>query len=291
MKKCAFLTLDERGDYVIDDEHAIAPLEQLGWQVSTLSWRQKEVPWSEFDVVVVRSTWDYWDDIPAFLDTLKQIDSVTRLANPLDIIHWNLEKTYMLDLEGKGIGIVPTTWPASVPPESFPGFFAGLGTDELVIKPVVGANGQDAYRVSAVDDLQRLERICDRFRKQRGMVQTFMPAILTEGEYSLFYFNGTFSHAILKIPRGSEFRSQEEHGSEIRSVAPENKLLLRGEQVLQTLSAVPLYARVDFVRNDSQDFVVMELELIEPSMYLRTDPGAPGRFAEAIDNRFSVSSR
>jgi hypothetical protein len=285
MKKCAFLTLDERGDYVIDDEHAIAPLEQLGWQVSTLSWRQKEVPWKEFNVVVVRSTWDYWDDIPAFLETLRKIDSVTRLANPLDIIHWNLEKTYMLDLEGKGIGIVPTTWPDSVQTGSFPSYFAGLGTDELVIKPVIGANGQDAYRVSADGDPQRLKRICDRFRKK------FMPAILTEGEYSLFYFNGTFSHAILKIPRESEFRSQEEHGSEIRPVTPESRLLERGKQVLQTLSAVPLYARVDFVRDDSRDFVVMELELIEPSMYLRTDPEAPGRFARAIDQRFSVSSR
>lgn len=291
MKKCAFLTLEERDGYVIDDEHAIAPLEQLGWQVSTLSWRQTETPWSDFDVVVVRSTWDYWDDIPAFLETLRQIDSTTRLANPLDMIHWNLEKTYMLDLEGKGIGVVPTIWPDAVHPESFPGFSAELGTGDLVIKPVVGANGQDAYRVSSGDNLQRLQRICDRFRKKRGMVQTFMPSILTEGEYSLFYINGTFSHAILKIPRGSEFRSQEEHGSEIRPVIPEERLLLRGEQVLQTLSAVPLYARVDSVRDDRRDFVVMELELIEPSMYFRTCPEAPGRFARAIDERFAVSSR
>lgn len=291
MKKCAFLTLDERGDYVIDDEHAIAPLEQLGWQVSTLSWRQSEVPWSEFDFVVVRSTWDYWGDIPAFLETLHEIDSVTRLANPLDIIHWNLEKTYMLDLEGKGIGIVPTIWPDTVHSGSFPGFFAALATEELVIKPVVGANGEDAYRISADGELPRLEKICERFRKKRGMVQKFMPAILEEGEYSLFYFNGSFSHAILKIPRGSEFRSQEEHGSEIRTVTPEEKLLSRGQQVLATLSAVPLYGRVDFVRDDSGDFAVMELELIEPSMYLRTDPGAPERFARAIDDCFAVSSR
>ena len=291
MKQCAFLTLDERGDCVIDDEHAIAPLEQLGWQVSTLSWRQTGTPWSDFDVVVVRSTWDYWDDIPAFLETLRQIDSTTRLANPLDIIHWNLEKTYLLDLEGKGIGVVPTTWPDAVHPGSFPGFFAELSTGELVVKPVVGANGEDAYRVSAGDDLQRLEWISDRFRKKRAMVQRFMPSILDEGEYSLFYFNGIFSHAILKIPTGSEFRSQEEHGSEIRPVAPEEKLLLRGQEVLDTLPAIPLYARVDFVRDDHQDYIVMELELIEPSMYLRTDPEAPGRFARAIDQRFSVSSR
>ncbi len=291
MKKCAFLTLDERGDYVIDDEHAIAPLEQLGWQVSTVSWRQREIPWSAFDLVVVRSTWDYWDDIPAFIGTLRQIDSATRLANPLDIMLWNLEKTYLMDLQGKGIGVVPTTWPDAVHPGAFPGFFAELGSDELVIKPVVGANGEDAYRISAGEDPQRLQQVCGRFSNKRGMVQVFMPAVIEEGEYSLFYFNGAFSHAILKIPAGSEFRSQEEHGSEIRPVTPEGKLLLRGKQVLDTLSAVPLYARADFVRDDQGDFAVMELELIEPSMYLRTDPGAPVRFAQAIDQRFAVSSR
>ena len=75
MKRCAFLTLDERGDYVIDDEHAIGPLEDLGWSVSQLSWRQTAVPWSEFNAVVVRSTWDYWNDVPGFQEVLATIDA------------------------------------------------------------------------------------------------------------------------------------------------------------------------------------------------------------------------
>jgi glutathione synthase/RimK-type ligase-like ATP-grasp enzyme len=291
MKKCAFLTLDTRGDYFIDDEHAIRPLEALGWQVSTLSWRQTGTPWHDFDVVVVRSTWDYWNDVRAFLDTLRQIDDETRLANPLDIIHWNLEKTYLVDLESKGVGIVPTVWPDSVHAATFSRCFSELGTDQLVIKPVVGANGDDAFRITAGEAPQRLEEICSRFAAKRGLVQTFMPNILTEGEYSLFYFNGEFSHAILKTPKGSEFRSQEEHGGEIRLVTPESKLHMRGQKALAALSKTPLYARVDFVRDELDDFLVMEFELIEPSMYLRTDPDAPGRFAQAIDNRFRVSSR
>jgi hypothetical protein len=110
MRHCAFLTLDERGDFVIDDEHAIAPLAELGWEVSTLSWRQTGIPWSRFDAVIIRSTWDYWNDAPTFLETLARINRETRLANPLDLVHWNLAKTYMRDLEGKGIGVVPTLW-------------------------------------------------------------------------------------------------------------------------------------------------------------------------------------
>lgn len=291
MKHCAFLTLCERGDFVIDDEHAIGPLSELGWRVSTVSWRQTEIPWRDFDAVIIRSTWDYWDDVPAFLEVLRQIDRETRLANSLEIVQWNLEKTYLADLECKGVGIVPTIWPGEVRPGSFQQFSRQLKSDELVIKPVIGANGDKAFRVSPADPEQRRAMISDCFNDRRALVQRFMPAILTEGEYSLFFFSGAFSHAILKIPAESEFRSQEERGATIRSVKPGKHMLMRGQQALTALTGTPLYARIDFVRNDENDFLIMELELIEPSMYLRTDPGAPMRFARAIDAFFESVSR
>jgi hypothetical protein len=290
MRNCAFLTLDERGEFVIDDEHAIEPLTGIGWRVSTVSWRQTEIPWREFDVVIIRSTWDYWNDVPAFLEVLMQIDRETRLANPLDLVHWNLAKTYMVDLEGKGVGIVPTIWPDAVPVAALREFFDLLDCDELVIKPVVGANGEDAFRVSRSDSKEQLARIAGCFCNRKAMVQRFMPRILDEGEYSLFFFNGEFSHAILKTPMESEFRSQEERGAKIQRVMPEKSLLLRGQQALDVLSTTPLYARVDFVRDDEDEFVVMELELIEPSMYLRTDPEGPMNFARAIDDRYGGHS-
>ena len=235
MKNCAFLTLDERGDFVIDDEHAIEPLAEIGWCVSTVSWRQTQIPWSDFDAVIIRSTWDYWNDVPAFLGILAQIDRETRLANPLDLVQWNLAKTYLVDLEGKGVGIVPTLWPDAVLEGSFPAFFKALDCDELVIKPVVGANGEDAFRVSRRESKQRLGRVAGRFRKRSAMVQRFMPYILSEGEYSLFFFNGEFSHAILKKPAGSEFRSQEERGADIKAVVPGEKLMSGMEPELEII--------------------------------------------------------
>jgi glutathione synthase/RimK-type ligase-like ATP-grasp enzyme len=286
MKHCAFLTLDERGDFVIDDEHAIAPLGDLGWRISTVSWRQTGIPWREFDAVVVRSTWDYWDDVPCFLEVLSRIDRSTRLANPLDVIHWNLSKSYLRDLEGKGIGIVPTAWPDTLSPAAIRRWCHSLGSSEGVVKPVVGANGVDAYRVADTDDSDRLAEIAACFKDREVMVQRFMPNILSEGEHSLFFFAGRFSHAILKVPAANEFRSQEERGAEIRSVVPESGLLERGRQALAAIASPLLYARIDFVRDDSGDFAVMELELIEPSMYLRTDAEAPARFARAIDAWF-----
>lgn len=282
MKKCAFLTLDKTGDFVIDDEHAIGPLNALGWQVSTLSWRQTQIAWSDFDIVIIRSTWDYWNDVPAFLDTLEKIDRQTILANRLDLVRWNLAKTYMRDLQQKSISIVPTLFANSLEADFFPTYQCRLGADEIVVKPVVGANGEDAFRISKGDTKERLESIAERFHNRDCMIQPFMASILKEGEYSLFFFAGHYSHAILKVPAESEFRSQEERGAEIRSVLPQEKLLIRAQQALDTVTPSPLYARIDFVRNED-DFLVMELELIEPSLYLRMNPEAPARFAASID--------
>lgn len=283
MKKCAFLTLDETGDFVIDDEHAIKPLEALGWQVSTLSWRQRATPWSDFDIAIIRSTWDYWNDVPLFFDTLERINRATRLANRLDLVYWNLEKTYMRDLQQNGIGIVPTLFADSLQDDFLPRYQRELGVDEIVVKPVVGANGEDAYRVRPDDTPQRLAAIAARFGKRACMIQPFMPNILVEGEYSLFFFGGNYSHAILKKPAESEFRSQEEHGAAILAVEPSEKLLQCACQAIDTISPAPLYARIDFIRAALKDFLVMELEMIEPSMYLRMHPRAPARFAAAID--------
>jgi hypothetical protein len=118
------------------------------------------------------------------------------------------------------------------------------------------------------------------------MLQPFLHAVQEEGEYSLFFFSGEYSHAILKVPAAEEFRSQEERGAEIHPVQPQADLLARGRQALAAVTPPPLYARVDLVRNAAGEFEVMELELIEPSLYLRTDPGAPERFARAVDAWF-----
>ena len=166
-----------------------------------------------------------------------------------------------------------------------------IGVDEAdmlaAVKPTVGANGDAVYRLSPGDDPGRLRDIAGRYPARDCMLQPFRPAILEEGEYSLFYFSAEFSHAILKTPRAGEFRSQEERGARITTIVPDMRLAATGQRAVDALPERPLYARVDLVRNDANDFEVMELELIEPSLYLRTHDGAPARFAQAIDRWFS----
>lgn len=279
--------MEDEKDYVIDDKHAYQPMLDLGWHVAAVPWTQTDTPWSDFEAVIIRSTWDYPPRLSEFLQVLETINKQTRLANPMELVRWNLSKTYLRDLESAGIGIVPTIWRDSLDKDSLISGMNSLGPGDRVIKPVVGANGEDAFHVSDSISPDLLEKLVTVFHERPCMIQPFMSNVISEGEYSLFYFNGHYSHAILKTPTGAEFRSQEERGATIKATRPKALLMQRGFQALERVKPTPLYARIDFVRDERDDFRVMEMELIEPSLYLRMHPDAPLRFARAIDEWFS----
>ena len=283
MPRCAFLTLAERGDFVIDDALAIEPLAARGWQVDEVHWQTPDPAWADYDLVVIRSTWDYFDAPRAFLARLREIEAVTQLANPLSLVEWNLDKRYLLELQARGASIVPSTVLESCTVDALEMARADLG-GEIVVKPAIGANGEDTFRIGNPSEAKRATRALEG---RACLAQPFRPAILSEGEYSLFWLGDAVSHAIRKVPQGGEFRSQEERGAEIRSVPVTRELAEAGRRALHAVAPTPLYARADFVRNPDGVLEVMELELIEPSLYLRTDPAAPERLAEAIVRWFA----
>lgn len=279
--KVALLSIEDLSDFVADDELLVEPLRRLGHVAEFVPWRAA-VEWRKYDGVVIRTTWDYQNHLPAFLDVLHEIETQTRLANPLEIVKWNADKSYLQDIEKRGGKIVPTIWSDNkIDDRQIQAWFERLQTDEIVIKPTVGANAQHAYRLKrgAVD----AGKLSEVYEKRSFMVQPFMRAIVEEGEFSLFYFNGEYSHAILKTPKPRDFRVQEEHGGLIQPAAPPANLSATGEKILRHISPTPLYARVDFVRTEEGEFAVVELELIEPSMYLREAAHAPQMFAGAIE--------
>lgn len=278
MSKICFLSMDDLSGYVADDDLAIEPLAALGHEVETLSWRQTTRDWSEFDLVVIRTPWDYQRDPDAFLETLDSIEDKTRLANPASIARWNFEKHYLLELHLDGIEIVPTIWDAEYSVENFAKWQDALLSQTLIVKPTVSATAEHTYKLEGFDaSLQGV------FDERSFLVQPFVEMIVFEGEYSLFFFNGEYSHTILKSPKTNDFRVQEEHGGIITAVRPEPSMLTTATAVLGRLSEKLLYARVDLVRYHGR-FAVMELELIEPALYLRMDGEAPRRFARAIDD-------
>lgn len=280
--RIALLSIEDLSGFVADDELLVEPLRRLGHVGEFVPWRAA-VRWRDYDGVVIRTTWDYQHDLAAFLSVLQEIETQTRLANPLEIVRWNADKkTYLQDIETRGGKIIPTIWNGGkIERRQVQEWFEQLQSDQLVVKPTVGANAHDAFRLKRGAYPDELSTVFD---KRFYMVQPFMRRIVEEGEFSLFYFSGEYSHTILKTPKAGDFRVQEEHGGFIQAAKPETALLSTGEKIMQYISPAPLYARVDFVRTDDGEFAVVELELIEPSMYLREAKHAPQMFAEAIDH-------
>jgi hypothetical protein len=276
--------MDDLGWYVADDDLAIEPLRVLGLEVFTLSWRQTARKWSEFEAVIIRTPWDYQSSPDQFLTVLGEIESQTRLENPLSIVRWNLAKSYLRDMESSGVRIVPSIWPSQYSEKQFEHWRSRLVADELIVKPTVSATAEHTYRLAKYDC--SLEPV---FENRAFLVQPFIPNIIAEGEYSLFYFNGRYSHAINKSPKTNDFRVQEEHGGIITLIQPDDELLGAGDESIGKIEQDLLYARADFVRDNDGKLCLMELELIEPALYLRMDADAPQRFARAIHERLTAN--
>ncbi len=286
MKKIAYLTMEDMGDFVTDFHLSFEPIAKLGWKVETVAWRS-DVDWNVFDAVYICTPWDYPEYLPQFLDVLANIESSRALLiNDLALVNWTLEKTYLRDVEKRGSDIVPSTWYDNFESADPVDFFAGHRTNKVVIKPTVGANAKDMFVLSDPVDEELLQILRQTFSERAFFIQPFIEAIQTEGEYSLFFLNGEYSHAILKTPKAGDFRVQEEHGADISAVQPPKALLETAHALFSTIEPLPTYGRGDWVRRSDGRYLLMELELIEPSLYLRTDSGAATRFAVALDQRF-----
>ncbi len=281
-KRCAYLTMDDIGDFVSDADLSFAPMAELGWQVDMVPWRH-DVDWDDYDLVYICTPWDYQNDVAGFLDVLATIErSSARLCNSLELVRWNLEKTYLQELESRGADIVPSLFFDAFDARRVGACFDRYGTERIVIKPVVGANSDHIFVLQGHPGAEVLEELRRTYARRSFFVQPFVDGVQSEGEYSLFFFGGDYSHAILKKPRAGDFRSQEEHGADILAVDAPTALVEAARGVLGVVSPQPVYVRADFVRGTGERFLLMELELIEPALYFRTDPGSASRFARAL---------
>jgi len=283
MRRAAFLTLSDPADFVIDDDLAEEPLRHRGWQVDTVPWDARDIDWRRYEIVVIRSTWDYQHRSEEFLATLAAIeDTGTRLENSLEIVRWNMRKTYLHDLAARGVTTLPTVWRERLASGELLPLVDAMQSEEVIIKPVMSGNAQGAYRLDRSRAHALAAEIEAYYAARPLMMQPFEAAVVIEGEFSLFYFNGAYSHCVLKVPKPGDFRVQEEHGGNIIAVNAELALQEAGAAAMAAIPETLLYARADFIRHRDDTFRIMELELVEPALYLRMDPGAPDRFADAI---------
>lgn len=269
------------------DNQLIKPMNDKGWECNFIPWDKKNVDWNNFDLAIIRSTWDYQDNIKKFLKVLSHIDSSNCiLQNSLDLIKWNIDKTYLEVLSQRGIEIVPSLFFNKFSSDKLKKSFSYFSTTKLIIKPCISANADDTFILKKdkyANMLSKLERLFDN---RKFIVQPFIDNIIIEGEYSLIFFKKKHSHTLLKRPKKDDFRVQEEHGGELHFITNTNRRML--ETAINIINELPddsLYSRIDFVRNE-KSLLLMEIELIEPSLYFNLNPKAAYTFSSVIHENF-----
>lgn len=281
MPHLALATSSKYPNLTDDDRLLLDPLSQHGFQAEAAVWNAAHYDWSSCSAVVIRSCWDYHLQPETFINWIAKLESEKiPVHNSAPLVRWNANKSYLRDLEAKGLEIVPTFWAEGEVPIDLPEKLRELGWHNAVVKPRVSATAYRTQLVSA-GDAAAGQALFDDLRRGSGvMVQKFMDGIATEGEWSLMFFSGTFSHAVLKKPRPGDFRVQNDFGGTARLAVPPTHVLQSASKAVRAVDET-LYARVDGVV-DRGRFCLMELELIEPALFLSDDPAAPTRFADAI---------
>jgi len=226
---------------------------------------------SAHDLVLPLFAWGYQRDVAVWYALLDRLEAERLpVVNPVPVLRWNSDKAYLAELGAKGVAVVPTVEVDMLDDASLGEAMSELMTDEVVIKPAISGGADGTHRITPGASLPS-----DAIG-QRRLVQPMMPGILTDGEYSLFFFGGHFSHAIVKRPASGDFRVQEQFGGreEPWEATPAAQNLAAA--ALAAAPAPPVYARVDMVGDAAGELRIMELELIEPSLFLHhaADRGA-----------------
>jgi glutathione synthase/RimK-type ligase-like ATP-grasp enzyme len=269
-----------------EDNLLIRGFEAQGFQASPVVWSDPNIDWNQFDIALLRSTWDYLDAAEYFLDVLSKIESsACKLFNPLSVVRWNMDKHYLLDMEQREVQIIPTFMASHVELDTLNKLFVENRWETVILKPTIGLAASNTYRIP----LNKLENVLTKIRVDQPhseyLIQPFIEDIVVEGEWSFVYFNQQLSHVLLKKPALGDYRVQGIYGGTIQSAKPQSPDLLQAASVLDSLPSDILYARLDFVRANGQ-LSVMEVELIEPIFSFNLVPESIMRLVNATKIKF-----
>lgn len=282
IERLAWVTAKEARGRDDDEPIALAALRQGGLEVDVVDWDDPDVAWSGYDRAVLRSTWDYPQRLDEFLPWLDSVADVTDVVNPVPVVRWNLDKHYLADLDAAGVPVIPTTFVERDGDPSFP-------DGRFVVKPAVGAGSRDVASYgpdeheTAAAHVARLQG-----RGESVLIQPLVDAVAADGEWPLVFFGGEYSHAASKrvvLPRDGEVDDLfvEEVNSAHTATPAQIETARAAMDAVVARFGVPAYARVDLVRAGPDDHRVLDVELIEPSLFLpQAEPAAALRLAAAL---------
>jgi glutathione synthase/RimK-type ligase-like ATP-grasp enzyme len=269
-----------------EDELLLRGFQAQGFHARPVVWNDPAVDWDEFDIALIRSTWDYLDEQEHFLQVLSRIEaSSCRLFNPLPAVRWNIDKHYLFDLEKWGVPIIPTVSAADANAGTVQRLFGDLQGQTVILKPTIGLGASHSQRVPLDELGAALMELRARQPQREYLVQPFVETILSEGEWSFIYFNRRLSHVLLKKPAANDYRVQGIYGGTVQLATPAPDDLLQAEAVIAALPFDLLYARLDFLRVNGT-LSVMEIELIEPIFSFGLVPESIPRLVDATRVRY-----
>ena len=288
-RRVALVTCEAFPDLYVDDHLLVAALEELDIRPEPTVWSRAEIDWASFDAIIMRSPWDYFERVTEFRSWLDaRVASGVRMCNSPQILQWNFDKRYLQDLARNGVELVPSLFIAKGEEPDIAALARARGWEEIVVKPTIsgGAYRTHRFHIDALPDYST--DIATTLRDRGVLVQPFLPEILSDGELSLLFFDGEFSHAVRKRPAPGEYRVQFQFGGVSEDVALDEALIAQARRCLDHMPGPSVYARVDGLEINGR-FLLMELEAFEPLMFLSRNAGAAARFARAIQRQLTSS--
>lgn len=273
---------------LLEDQLVADALSAQGLRVTRKSWDDPDFDWKSTHYAIFRSTWDYIHRMDEFSSWLKKVSQETKLINSASLIQWNFDKHYLQDLAQGGITIPNTVFVEQ-------GFQTTLQytinqalehynfqTSTIVLKPCVSGGARHTYRIEP-SEVESHEKIFqDLIAKEAMMVQEFQANIVEKGEISMMVFNGEFTHAVLKVAKAGDFRVQDDFGGSVTDYVPSEAEILFAEKTVRMAPELPIYARVDIFRDNSNEIALAELEIFEPELWFRLNNAAATVLAHHI---------
>jgi hypothetical protein len=282
----ALATSEELPELDPDSALALPALAERGIDARPVAWSDARVDWSEFDAVVLRSVWDYFHHAEAFDSWVESVAGQAPLWNPAGVVRWNAHKGYLAEFGERGVPVIESLALPHRAEVDLAHVLDEHGWEDAIFKPAVAGGALGLERVRGSDEARAAQPAIDGLLAGgEVLVQPFLRSIVDEGELSLVYFDGRLSHTVLKQAKPGDIRVQPQHGGVPQLVEPSAEAVGIAELVLDAVDAELLYARVDLVRADDGSLRLIELEVIEPLLFLELDPAAASRYADAIAAR------
>jgi glutathione synthase/RimK-type ligase-like ATP-grasp enzyme len=266
-----------------DDRPLIGALAEIGLEAEPVQWDDAAVDWSAYEALVLRSTWDYHLRVSEFEAWLALLDRQrVPLWNPTSVVRWNMHKGYLQGLQQAGILIPGTRWLPRGKAVALSGLLAGAAWTEAIVKPAISASATKTS-LARIDSRVDAENFTRLLAEGDVLVQEVVPEVARDGEWSLMYIGGAYSHAMLKKPKPGDFRVQQELGGTADPTTAPSVVVGAAERVAALIPGRWLYARIDGVVT-SRGFMLMEVECIEPLLFFEYATGAYERFASALQS-------